>query len=120
MARVSNLPRPQKGQRFGGRAKGTPNKFTAAVKETIEAAFHQLGGVKYLVEVGRSNPQVFCSLLGKILPREVVGEGGGPLQIAGVVSVYMPDNGRRNDGPVLTQQPNKSLRIQPRKRSGIP
>lgn len=120
MAKKSNLPRPKKGQRFGGRTKGTPNKIPAAVKAAIEAAFAKLGGVNYLVKVGQSNPQVFCSLLGKILPREVVGADGGPIQVAGVVSVYMPDNGRRNDGPVLVQPQNKPLRIQPRKRPGAP
>ena len=115
---TSNLRRPQKGQRFGGRQKGTRNKLTIAVKEAIETAFEKLGGAKYLIGIGRSDPQVFCSLLGKILPKEIVGAGGGPLQIAGVVSIYMPDNERRNDAPMLVQLPKTNkLFIKPRGRA---
>ena len=41
------------------------------------AAFDNLGGVKYLEEVGRTNPAVFVMLLGRILPHELATSGGG-------------------------------------------
>jgi len=117
---------PQRGQQIGrktgGRHKGVPNKFTATVKEAFELAFSELQKDRNhnLKVWAKRNPDDFYKLCAKLIPTAITGPEGGPLQIAGVVSVYMPDNGRRNDGPVLTQLPNKPLRIQPRKRSGIP
>lgn len=48
--------------------------MTTDMKETIVKAFDELGGVEYLVRVGQENPAVFCTLLGRILPREVHAE----------------------------------------------
>ena len=63
------------GKREGaGRKKGSTNKTTTEVKEAILQAFDKLGGVEYLVEVGKDNPQVFLSILAKVLPKEVVAE----------------------------------------------
>ncbi len=61
----------------GGRTKGTPNKTTASVKEAIAAAFDEVGGKDYLVQVARSEPKVFCTLLGKLLPSHVRAEFEG-------------------------------------------
>lgn len=75
------MPRGSRpGERRGGRQKGVPNKLTADIKETIIEAFGKLGGVAYLEKVGRENPQVFCALLGKVLPSQ--------LQHSGVVGSY--------------------------------
>jgi hypothetical protein len=54
-----------------GRPKGAKNKLTADVKAAILAAFDELGGVAYLVQQGRDNPQAFLSLLSKVLPKDV-------------------------------------------------
>ncbi len=70
-----------KGFKTGGRQAGTPNKTTAALKDAILAALDTVGGEAYLVKVANENPQVFCTLLGKVLPMQVTGEGGGPLVI---------------------------------------
>ena len=59
------------GERFGGRQKGTPNKFTAKIKDAIENAFEEVGGQKYLVRLAISEPQVFCKLLGQVLPKDI-------------------------------------------------
>ena len=59
------------GEKTGGRKKGTPNKLTREVKQCIEQAFQNVGGVKYLERVAEDNPAVFCTLLGKILPKDV-------------------------------------------------
>lgn len=68
------------GRKTGGRVRGTPNKLTASVKEAILAALEDAGGAKYLLGVARENPQVFCALLGKLLPNEITGGNGEALQ----------------------------------------
>ena len=68
----------------GGRQAGTPNKMTASVKAAILAAFDEVGGEAYLVKVANEDPRTFCTLLGKVLPTELVGaddEEGQPQQI---------------------------------------
>ena len=55
----------------GGSRKGIPNKVTAEVREAIHEAFTKLGGVRYLVKVGKSSPGTFCKLLGMTLPKDV-------------------------------------------------
>ena len=75
---------PTKKRRKGGpgRPKGSQNRLTIQVKEAILQAFDALGGVDYLVEVGRSEPRAFLVLLGKILPTEI----NGSLQ-TGIINV---------------------------------
>lgn len=58
-------------KKTGGRKKGTPNKVTSSVKEAIMKAFDELGGEKYLVEVAKQDHRTFCSLLGRVLPKEI-------------------------------------------------
>lgn len=62
-----------------GRVKGTPNKTTTAVREAILEAFERAGGVEYLATVATTDPKTFCTLLGKVLPLQVTGEGGAPI-----------------------------------------
>ena len=38
------------------------------IKDGIEESYHQLGGVRWLVELGRTEPKAFASLLSKLLP----------------------------------------------------
>lgn len=54
-----------------GRKKGVPNKLTKTVRESVLAAFDRLGGVRWLVALGKAHPVEFAKLLGKLLPREV-------------------------------------------------
>ena len=70
---------PPKGQRYGGRVKGTPNKFNADLKEMILTALSVKGGAKYLVKQADLNPVAFMSLLGRVLPMTVVGDANQPL-----------------------------------------
>jgi hypothetical protein len=67
--------------KHAGRVKGTPNKTTVQVKEAILNAFEQCGGVNYLVMVALADPKTFCTLLGRVLPTELSGPGGGPVQV---------------------------------------
>lgn len=68
-----------------GRAKGTPNKTTALLKDAILKAAEQAGGkdklVGYLRRQASENPGPFLALLGKVLPMQVTGADGGSLMI---------------------------------------
>jgi len=61
------------GRKTGGRQKGIPNKITTDVRQAILQAFHKAGGVAYLTKVANEDPKVFCALLGKVVPAEIVG-----------------------------------------------
>jgi hypothetical protein len=63
----------------GGRAKGTPNKTTGALKEMILEALHSAGGVEYLMRQAEENPGPFLTLVGKVLPMTVGGDPDNPL-----------------------------------------
>lgn len=64
-----------------GRPKGVPNRQTKELKQMILDALDKSGGVKYLTAQAKANPKAFMSLLGRVLPMQVTGENGGPLQI---------------------------------------
>jgi hypothetical protein len=67
-------PGPAKGQRFGGRKKGTPNKISGDVRAMVLAALHAGGGQEWLERQMDENPTAFMSLLGRILPTQIEGE----------------------------------------------
>lgn len=62
-----------------GRPKGSSNKITRDIKEAILHAFEKVGGASYLETVAKDNPQVFCTLLGKILPTQIAGDPDSPV-----------------------------------------
>jgi hypothetical protein len=68
-----------------GRKKGTPNKMTAALKDMILKALNEAGGdgggVAYLTRQAEENPAAFMTLLCKVLPLQVAGDGGRPILI---------------------------------------
>jgi hypothetical protein len=72
----------KKGKESGpGRPKGSQNKATKELKEMILGALDESGGVAYLVE--RANDprtaSAFLSLVGKVLPMTIAGDGQNPL-----------------------------------------
>ena len=69
------------GKKTGGRVKGTPNKVTTELKEMILGALSDAGGQEYLKEQAEKNPGAFMTLVGKVLPYQITGEGGGPVKI---------------------------------------
>lgn len=50
------------------------NKTTAAVKETLMAAFNGMGGLPALIEWGKANPTPFYRTWAKLLPQELKAE----------------------------------------------
>ena len=60
------------GKREGaGRKKGSISKINKDIREAIKESFDELGGVSYLVKMGKEQPASYMALLSKILPKEV-------------------------------------------------
>lgn len=72
-----------------GREKGNPNKTTRVLKEAILLAAEAVGkdgkgkgGLQgYLERVAQKDVKAFATLLGRVLPLQLTGEGDGPLQV---------------------------------------
>lgn len=56
-------------------------KPTLALRELILGALEDVGGQDYLTMQAHAQPVAFMGLLGKILPMQITGEGGGPMQV---------------------------------------
>lgn len=54
---------------LAGRPKA-PNDLPQ-LREIILQALHEVGGIDYLKRIARDEPRVFCSLLARIVPREL-------------------------------------------------
>ena len=64
-----------------GRPKGVPNKTTAALKDMILHALDGVGGIDYLKTQALANPGPFLTLVGKVLPLTVAGDGDNPIKL---------------------------------------
>ena len=60
-------------QKIGGKVKGTPNKLTRTVKETVLAVFDDLQAdpKANLLSWGKENPTEFYKIAAKLIPTEV-------------------------------------------------
>lgn len=78
-----------------GRKKGVPNKTTTQLKEAIldAAGRHGFDGTGtdgltgYLLKLAGDEPRAFAGLLGRVLPLQVTGEGGGPVEVTQIALV---------------------------------
>lgn len=74
------------GKREGaGRPAGVPNKMSTSVKENVIEVFDAIGGVKEMAVWAKDNKTQFYNLYAKLLPHQLTGEGGGPLQVESIV-----------------------------------
>ena len=72
-----------------GRKKGVPNKTTALLKDAIIRAAEAVGEdmqgkgklTGYCKFLAKSEPKAFAALLGRVLPMQVTGEGGGAVVV---------------------------------------
>ena len=64
-----------------GNRKGVPNKNTREIKEMILTALSKAGGAEYLLSCAKNEKTkaAFLGLVGKVLPLQVTGDGGGPV-----------------------------------------
>jgi hypothetical protein len=70
------------GKREGaGRKRGVPNKLNADIKQMIVGALSDVGGRDYLAKRAIDTPAAFMTLVGKVLPMQITGEGGGPVWV---------------------------------------
>lgn len=79
-----------------GRKKGVPNKATTQLKDMILGALDKAGGVDYLYKQATENPGPFMTLVGKVLPLQVTGSGGGPVQFERIERVIVDPAGHEN------------------------
>lgn len=76
-------------EKKGGREKGMPNKVTVLLKEAILTAAEMEGDnqkgrdgvVGYLRTLARREPAVYGRLLEKLLPYQLTGKDGSPMQM---------------------------------------
>jgi hypothetical protein len=74
-----------------GRPKGSLDKGNALIRELIVQTLDDLGGTQYLSDVAKSHPAAFLSLLGKVMPVQLEGAGGGAIQMERVVRFVRPE-----------------------------
>lgn len=80
--------KPAKRLKTGGRTAGTPNKVSGLLRDAILEAAAACGAdgkgkdglVGYLTKQARRNQASFNVLLGKVMPTQVTGAEGGPLE----------------------------------------
>jgi hypothetical protein len=70
-----------KGQKTGGRSKGTPNKITHDVRQNILDVADKLGGTARLLQWAKADPgneRIFWSqIYVRVLPKEIKAEVSG-------------------------------------------
>lgn len=61
-----------------------PNKNTALIRDMVAEALANAGGADYLLERAKDprTASAFLQLVGKVMPVQVTGEGGGAVQHA--------------------------------------
>ena len=85
---VSNAEKRKPPAAGKGKKPGTLNKTTAVLKDAILLAAQNVGEdgkgkgglTGYLQRLANQEPKAFSSLLARVLPMQVTGDGGGPVQ----------------------------------------
>ena len=75
--------------KYAGRTAGTPNKFTGTVKDMVQQALEEAGGVKYLVRCAKKNPTAFLTLVNKMMPTAL--EANVKSAITYILTTGVPD-----------------------------
>lgn len=79
-----------------GRIKGSVNKTTVemrTIRACVAEAFHGLGGTQGLMRWAKDNQTAFYQIAARLIPVEMTGAGGGPIQVAHtVIDELHPDH----------------------------
>lgn len=94
------MTEPKNTGKFGkgnpGKPKGALSKTTKTAKEAIALAAEGLGGADRLISWAQEDPlnerAFWSSIYPKLLPLQVTGEGGGPIQVSQIQLVAMRAN----------------------------
>lgn len=82
-------------RRGRGRPPGSPNKIGKAAKDVVAEAAAGLGGAERLLTWAQSAPEnekaFWTTIYPKLLPLQVSGEGGGPVQVSDVSASSIDD-----------------------------
>lgn len=79
-----------------GRPKGAKNKFTVAFKTALMDVFVATGGTTEMTLWAQENRTEFYKIMARLIPHEIVGEGGeGPIQ---TVVHHIYEDGKKPDG----------------------
>jgi len=78
----------KKRKKTGGRVKGVPNKTTRQLREAIILGAEAVGRdgrgreglVGYCHRLALREPKAFAALMGRVLPYQITGANGGPIQ----------------------------------------
>ena len=63
------------------RTLGAKNKISGQAKENIQAVFVRLGSTAAMAEWAKGNMTDFYKIYARLIPTEMSGVGGGPIQI---------------------------------------
>jgi len=74
-----------------GRPKGSKNKTSAALAQTMLDALDELGGKAWLVKVGRDKPGTLMPVIAKLLPKDVNMNVSGKLTIEETIALADAD-----------------------------
>lgn len=87
------------GAKFGGRKKGSKNKFTMTAKKAFEFAFDKIGGAEHLAGWAAENPNDFYKLFSKLLPLESFTEHSGQVSLGELITKsYKIERGESDEG----------------------
>ncbi len=100
-----------RGERRGGRQKGTPNRITADLKSMVLEALDRAGGVEYLTRQADANPTAFLSLVSKLLPRENKPEENRRLTLGELVEAAI-NHGKQLDAQRAEQSALPEMRME--------
>lgn len=77
------MPAPKGHPRYGGRAKGQPNKLNLAAREAFQFAFDSIGGAERLAAWAEENQTDFYKIYGRLIPVQatLANPDGSPLQL---------------------------------------
>lgn len=73
-----------KGRKTGGRKKGSVNKLTGDVRQSIISVYEKIGGDEAFATWAKQNPRDFYPLYAKLAPKEV--ELGGTVRLEDIVA----------------------------------
>lgn len=75
---VKGKPRPPN----AGRRAGTPNALTVQFRESVQRVYSMIGGDAHMASWAQKEPTEYYRIAARLIPHELTGAGGGPIQLA--------------------------------------